>query len=89
MEALFPDPPMLVTSAMVVASASSECSPIQALGTDGFHAASEVIRRFPGQKLTLADAHGLLILKTRAVRMCWSTDRHLGLTGVPLVIRGA
>jgi hypothetical protein len=62
---------------------------IQALGTDGFHAASEVIRRFPGQKLTLADAHGLLILKTRAVRMCWSTDRHLGLTGVPLVIRGA
>jgi predicted nucleic acid-binding protein len=43
--------------------------------------------RFEDQKLTLADAHGLAIMKEHSLKCCWSTDRHLGLTGVPLVIR--
>ena len=46
----------------------------------------EVLRRFSDQRMTLADAVGLYIMETRKVRSCWSTDRHLGLTGVPLVI---
>ena len=40
--------------------------------------------KFQDRKLTLADAHGLAIMNSHAVRSCWSTDRHLGLTGVPL-----
>jgi len=31
------------------------------------------------------NAHGLLIMRERRVKACWSTDRHLGLTGVRLV----
>jgi predicted nucleic acid-binding protein len=45
------------------------------------------LARFGGQNLTLADAHGLVIMKDRRTAICWSTDRHLGLTGVPLAIR--
>jgi len=36
--------------------------------------------------MTLADAVGLHVMKARKIRSCWSSDRHLGLTGVPLVI---
>jgi predicted nucleic acid-binding protein len=45
-----------------------------------------ILRRFPDQDLTLADAVGLHIMGVHGVRECWSTDFHLGLTGVPLVI---
>jgi len=44
------------------------------------------LRRFSDQKLTLTDAVGLFIMQERNVKACWSTDFHLGLTGVPLVI---
>ena len=49
------------------------------------HAAAELLRRFSDQPLTLADAMGLHVMQVRRVACCWSTDRHLGLTGVPLV----
>lgn len=49
-------------------------------------AATAMIRRFSDQDLTLADALGLHLMRERRIRSCWSTDRHLGLTGVPLVI---
>lgn len=49
-------------------------------------AAVEVLRRFPDQGMTLADAVGLHVMETRRIRSCWSTDRHLALTGIPLVI---
>ncbi|MCP3979173.1 MAG: type II toxin-antitoxin system VapC family toxin [bacterium] len=49
-------------------------------------AATELLRRFPDQRMTLADAVGLHVMQARKIRSCWSTDRHLGLTGVPLVI---
>jgi len=42
-------------------------------------------KNFSDQRLTLADAHGLALMTTRRVKSCWSTDRHLGLTGVSLV----
>lgn len=45
-----------------------------------------ILRRFADQDLTLADAIGLHLMRERRIRSCWSTDRHLGLTGVPLVI---
>lgn len=48
--------------------------------------ASRVVKRFSGQKLTLADAHGLVIMSERRSASCWSTDRHLGLCGVPLAV---
>jgi predicted nucleic acid-binding protein len=44
------------------------------------------LARFGDQDLTLADAHGLVIMKDRRSAICWSTDRHLGLTGVDLAI---
>jgi predicted nucleic acid-binding protein len=51
-------------------------------------AATVVLRRFSDQDLTLTDAVGLHLMKTRRIRDCWSTDFHLGLTGVPLAIDG-
>ena len=45
-----------------------------------------VVKEFHDQDLTLADAHGLAIMRELRIGCCWSTDRHLGLDGVPLVI---
>lgn len=47
---------------------------------------SRLVKKFAGQSLTLADAHGLAIMRELRINTCWSTDRHLGLDGVPLVI---
>ena len=49
-------------------------------------AASHLLRRFSDQDLTLADAVGLHLMQAFELSTCWSTDFHLGLTGVPLVI---
>jgi len=45
-----------------------------------------IVKKFADQSLTLADAHGLAIMRELRNGACWSTDRHLGLDGVPLVI---
>ena len=45
-----------------------------------------VLSRFDDQNLTLADAHGLVIMGERKIRTCWSTDRHLALLGAKLII---
>ncbi len=50
------------------------------------HAAYSILRKFSDQDLTLADALGLYLLQARRIKQCWSTDFHLSLTGVPLVI---
>jgi hypothetical protein len=39
--------------------------------------------------LTLADAHGLVVINERRISTCWSTDRHLALTGANLVVSTA
>ena len=49
-------------------------------------AATELLRRFSDQDLTMTDAVGLYMMKAQRFRTCWSTDFHLALTGVPLVI---
>lgn len=45
-----------------------------------------MLRTFADQDLTIADAAGLALMRERRIRHCWSTDFHLSLTGVPLVI---
>jgi len=57
-----------------------------AVGPNEQAAATLLLRRFSDQDLTLTDAIGLHLMKARRIRDCWSTDFHLGLTGVPLVI---
>jgi hypothetical protein len=49
-------------------------------------AAVEILRRFPDRDLTVADAAGLHVMGVHGARTCWSTDFHLGITGVPLVV---
>ncbi len=48
-----------------------------------------LVKKFGDQSLTLADAHGLVMIRERRISTCWSTDRHLGLTGAKLVISTA
>lgn len=57
-----------------------------AVGPDEHAAGVRLLRKFSDQDLTLTDAVGLHLMKVRHVRTCWSTDRHLGLTGASLVI---
>lgn len=49
-------------------------------------AAFAVLRKYSDQNLTLTDAAGLHLMETRGTQSCWSTDFHLGISGVPLVI---
>ena len=59
---------------------------IQAFDSHELVKASQLVKKYADQKLTLADAHGLAIMRERHTSSCWSTDRHLGLTGVRLAI---
>jgi predicted nucleic acid-binding protein len=59
---------------------------VAAVGPKEQTAASQLLRRFSDQDLTVTDAVGLHLMKSQRLRVCWSTDRHLGLLGVPLVI---
>ena len=45
-----------------------------------------MLRRFSDQDLSLTDAVGLHVMKAHHITQCWTTDRHLGLTGASLVI---
>lgn len=59
---------------------------IVAVGQEAIVGATSLLQRFSDQDLTLADACGLWLMQKRKITACWSTDRHLGLTGIPLVI---
>lgn len=59
---------------------------VQPFGKEEVIQASGLVRNYADQALTLADAHGLVIMNERRPASCWSTDRHLALTGVPLVV---
>jgi predicted nucleic acid-binding protein len=48
--------------------------------------ATEIMRRYSDQDLTITDAVGLHLMRAQRVPVCWSTDFHLSITGVPLVI---
>jgi hypothetical protein len=57
-----------------------------AVGLKEQRAATDFLRRFSDQDLTMTDAVGLHLMKVHRIRVCWSTDFHLALTGVSLVI---
>lgn len=59
---------------------------IHPITTQEVQQATKILRSFSGQELTLADAMGLHLMKQLRIRHCWSTDRHLGLSGMRLAI---
>ncbi len=59
---------------------------VVAVGPGEQAAAVALRRRHSDQDLTVTDAVGLHLAVSRHVQAVWSTDSHLGLTGVPLVI---
>lgn len=59
---------------------------VLAVGPAEQSSAIKVLRRYSDQDLTLADAVGLHVMRERKIKSCWSTDFHLRLAGVPLVI---
>lgn len=59
---------------------------VVSVGVEETKSGTEMLRSFPDQRLTLADAVGLHLMEKRGLDSCWSTDVHLGLTGVPLII---
>jgi predicted nucleic acid-binding protein len=63
-------------------------TPLRVVGVDAQELAAGIsmLERFPDQDLTLTDAVGLHVSDTHRVSTVWSTDFHLGLTGLPLVI---
>jgi predicted nucleic acid-binding protein len=62
---------------------------IQSFDRKALAKTSRLVKRFADQTLTLADAHGLVLINERGISICWSTDRHLGLTGATLVTSSA
>jgi predicted nucleic acid-binding protein len=76
------------TRALQFLSMIDEMSALRVLGVGAKeHAAGvAVLRKFSDQQLTMAEAVGLHLMEERRIRSCWSTDFHLGLSGVPLVI---
>ena len=59
---------------------------VHSVGAVELDEANRLLTDFSDQDLTLADAVGLHLMRSRHIKSCWSTDFHLGLTGVPLVI---
>ena len=59
---------------------------IQRFGSEEVVKVNQIVQKYSDQTLTLADAHGIVIMRDRKTETCWSTDRHLGLSGVRLVI---
>jgi predicted nucleic acid-binding protein len=56
------------------------------VGQKEYDSSLKLLRKFADQDLTLTDALGLHVMAARRIQTCWSTDFHLGLTGVALVI---
>lgn len=59
---------------------------VQAFDATELSKTRATLAKLGDQDLTLADAHGLVLMKERRSAICWSTDKHLGLTGVKLAI---
>ncbi|MES2176699.1 MAG: PIN domain-containing protein [Gemmatimonadota bacterium] len=76
------------TRALQFMSFVEELAPLRVFptGADEIAGGASILRRFADQNLTLTDAVGLHLMKVKRTRSCWSTDRHLRLTGVPLII---
>jgi predicted nucleic acid-binding protein len=76
------------TRALQFAAFIEDLHPLQVVpvGVEEHAGGVRLLRRFSDQDLPLADAVGLHVMKVLGIDACWSTDFHLGLTGVPLVV---
>lgn len=76
------------TRALQFAAFIEDLHPLQVVpvGVEEHAGGVRLLRRFSDQDLTLADSVGLHVMKVLGIDACWSTDFHLGLTGVPLVV---
>jgi predicted nucleic acid-binding protein len=76
------------TRALQFLSFVEEIDPLKVLeiGAGELSATLTVLRKFSDQDLTMADALGLHVMRARRIAACWSTDFHLSLSGVPLII---
>lgn len=76
------------THALQFLAMIDEMKPLKiiAVGSKEIADGSRILRKFSDQNLTLTDAVGLALMQERRTKSCWSTDFHLRLTGVPLVI---
>ena len=59
---------------------------IASVGAAEQKGAEVLLRRYSDQNLTMTDAVGLHLMEQCRVASCWSTDLHLALGGVQLVI---
>jgi predicted nucleic acid-binding protein len=59
---------------------------VAAVGHDEQTKGAAILRRYSDQDMTLTDAVGLHLMAAKRIPFCWSTDFHLAITGVPLVI---
>jgi predicted nucleic acid-binding protein len=55
-------------------------------GAEELMKCKRLLKKYADQSITLADAHGLVLMGEHRTGTCWSIDRHLSLTGVPLVV---
>jgi len=75
------------TRALQFAALIEAIAPLRvvSVGPDEQAAGMRMLRKYSDQDLSLTDAVGLHVMQAHRLRECWSTDRDLGLTGVPLV----
>lgn len=59
---------------------------IASVGVSEQAGAARILRKYSDQDLTVTDAVGLLLMRELKVTKCWSTDFHLRLSGVSLVV---
>jgi predicted nucleic acid-binding protein len=59
---------------------------VEAFDAEAVTRVTKLLKKYSDQKLTLADAHGLSVMAARRVTSCWSTDRHMTVTGATLAI---
>lgn len=76
------------TRALQFLSLIEDLKPLRliAVGSDEYAGGVRLLRKFSDQDLSLTDAVGLHLMKARNISTCWSTDFHLRLTGIPLVV---
>ena len=75
------------TRALQFIALIEELTPLRlvAVGPDEQAGGMRILRKFSDQDLSLTDGVGLHVMQVQRIHACWSTDRHLGLTGVSFV----
>ena len=59
---------------------------IQPFDATALSKSARFAKKLADQELTMADAHGLVLIEERRITSCWSTDSRLSRTGIPLLI---